>query len=64
VKHLQQKGEAYICNFQRQPMAFTHWLQSVSEWCHLPRKAYRHQHHAGVWVCRERPGAARHRKGE
>jgi hypothetical protein len=23
VKHLQQKGRAYICNFQRQPV-FTH----------------------------------------
>jgi hypothetical protein len=44
--------------------ANVHTLQSVSERCHLPRKAYRHQHRACVWVCRERPGAAKHRKGE
>jgi 3-hydroxyisobutyrate dehydrogenase len=51
-------------HLQFPPAASVHTLQSVSERCHLPRKAYRHQHHACVWVCRERPGAARHRKGE
>ena len=30
VKHLQQKGKAYICNFQRQPM-FTHCNQFLSD---------------------------------
>jgi hypothetical protein len=30
VKHLQQKGRAYICNFQRQPM-FTHCNQFLSD---------------------------------
>jgi hypothetical protein len=63
VKRLQQKGKAHIRNSQRPAAAAarqcpmpTHWnLESASEWCHLPWKAYRHQHHACVWVCSERP---------